>query len=251
MDSLKYKVLAVLCVVALWVKAQEAMNTPYADDRVVHFGFSLGLDFGGYSVRESGETIDVNGTNTIVHARTSNIGVGFGVGFITDVRLCRYVNFRVCPTLHFREQSISYRAENEEAKFMDPRSQEGLSYKGYFNYNNDVLIPLDIPLYFKFSAAREGNYRPYVITGGGVSMNVNSFSKERLVATKFLDYFFEIGFGVDTYFRWFKFCPEIKYHIGFNNQLGNPADINFTDYYYMQSISRLTNHVISLTFNFE
>lgn len=251
MDSLKFKVLAVLCVATLLVKAQEARNAPYVDDRLFHVGFSLGLDFGGYSVRETGEPIDVNGTNTIVHARTSSVGPGFAVGFISDVRLCKYLNLRLCPTLHFGERTLSYKSADTAAVFFDPRSQEGLHYQGYFDYNNDVVIPLDIPLYLKFSAAREGNYRPYIITGGGVSMNVNSFSRERLVATKFVDYFFEIGFGVDTYFRWFKLCPEIRYHIGFNNQLGNPADINYTDTYYMGCISRLTNHVISLTFNFE
>ena len=251
MDSLKFKVLAVLCVATLLVKAQEARNTPYADDRLFHVGFSLGLDFGGYSVRETGEPIDVNGTNTIVHARTASVGPGFAVGFITDLRLCKYLNLRLCPTLHFGERTLSYKSADTAAVFFDPRSQEGLHYQGYFNYNNDVVIPLDIPLYLKFSAAREGNYRPYIITGGGISMNVNSFSRERLVATKFVDYFFEIGFGVDTYFRWFKFCPEIRYHIGFNNQLGDPNDINYTDTYYMGCISRMTNHVISLTFNFE
>lgn len=248
MDSLKFKVLAVLCVATLLVKAQEAQNTPYVDDRIVHFGFSIGVDFGGYSVREMGEPVNVNDTMTIVHVRSSNIGVGFAVGFITDVRLCRFLNLRLCPSLHFSERSLNFKSENKDAVFKDPKTT---NFNSGSQAISDVLIPLDIPLYLKFSAEREGNYRPYVITGGGVSMNVNSFGRDRAVATKFLDYFFEIGFGVDTYFRWFKFCPEIKYHIGFNNQLGNPIDIDCSERYYMPSISRLTNHVISLTFNFE
>lgn len=231
--------------------AQEGQNNPYVDDKIVHFGFSLGLDFGGYGVRESGVVQDVNGVPSLIHARTSSIGPGFAVGFVSDVRLCRFLNLRFCPSLHFGERTITFKAENSEVKFIDPQTGDRTTINNVYT-NSDFAIPMDIPLYLKFSAARERNYRPYVITGGGVSFNVNSFSKQRAVCTNLLDYFFEIGFGVDTYFQWFKFCPELKYHIGFNNQLyPNPQEAECTERYYMGSISRLTNHVISLVFNFE
>lgn len=68
------------------------------------------------------------------------------------------------------------------------------------------------------------------------------------------DYFCEVGFGVDLYFRWFKFCPEITYRIGFADQL-YPADkrmeLSPNEAFYSNSISRMTSHCICLTFNFE
>ena len=100
---------------------------------------------------------------------------------------------------------------------------------------------------------REGNYRPYVIGGGGVSVNV-SRDRDKPVLLNMIDYFCEVGFGVDFYFRWFKFCPEITYRIGFANQLA-PAEgrmeLSPQDAFYTNSLSRLTNHCICLTFNFE
>jgi hypothetical protein len=72
----------------------------------------------------------------------------------------------------------------------------------------------------------------------------------------------EVGFGCDFYLRWFKFCPEIKYRLGFNNVLTpiptetDPANdkawsIGAPDYFYTNSLSRLRNQQISLVFNFE
>ena len=118
----------------------------------------------------------------------------------------------------------------------------------------DILsIPVYLPLYLKWSAAREGNYRPYVIAGGGASFNV-SRDREKPVVLNLVDYFCEVGFGVDLYFRWFKFCPEISYRIGFANQL-YPAEGRMElapqDVFYTTSILRMTNHCVCLTFNFE
>lgn len=231
--------------------AQEGQNNPYVDDKLFHLGFSVGVDFGGYGIRESGIEQDVNGDTSLIHARTSAVGPGFSVGFITDVRLCRFLNLRFCPSLHFGERSISFKADNPDVQFIDPQTNEHTVKPGEYT-NSDFAIPMDFPIYLKFSAARERNYRPYVITGGGVSVNVNSFNKQRPICTNLMDYFFEIGFGVDTYFRWFKFCPELKYHIGFNNQLyPNAQEAECTERYYMGSIGHITNHVISLVFNFE
>ncbi len=231
--------------------AQEGQNNPYADDKLIHLGFSIGVDFGGYGIRESEIVQDVNGVSSLIHARTSSVGPGFAVGFITNLRLCKFLDLRFCPSIHFGERSITFKAENPNVQFIDPQTSSPTTTPNIYT-NSDWAIPMDIPLYLKFSAARESNYRPYVIAGGGVSVNVNSFSKQRAICTNLLDYFFEIGFGVDTYFRWFKFCPELKYHIGFNNQLYPDAQqAECTERYYMGSINHLTNHVISLVFNFE
>ena len=239
-----FYILLTLCAIS--VQAQESQNRPYVDDKLFHFGFQLGVNFSSFGVTDSELEIEdpVTGIKEIYHSRVSSVLPGFHVGFITDLRLCKYLNLRFCPGMQFTSRTLSYKTES------------GNPVKGSMGKGAtvDVLaMPVYLPLYLKFSAMREGNYRPYVIAGGGASFNV-SRDREKPVLMNLMDYFAEVGFGVDLYFRWFKFCPEITYRIGFANQL-YPADKRMElapqDAFYSNSISRLTNHSICLTFNFE
>lgn len=226
--------------------AQESQNRPYVDDKLFHFGFQLGVNFSSFGVTDSELELEdpVTGIKEIYHSRVSSVLPGFHVGFVSDLRLCKYLNLRFCPGMQFTSRTLTYKTES------------GNPVKGSMNNGAsvDVLaMPVYLPLYLKFSAMREGNFRPYVIAGGGASFNV-SRDREKPVLLNLMDYFAEVGFGVDFYFRWFKFCPEITYRIGFANQL-YPADQRMElapqDAFYTNSISRLTNHSICLTFNFE
>lgn len=236
-----------LSLCALCAQAQQAQNRPYADDKLFHFGFQLGVNFASFGVTDSEMelTDPVTGLTDIYHARVSSVLPGFHVGFITDLRLCQYLNLRFCPGMQFSSRTLTYKSESG-------RKVQGTP--GKTGPNVDVLaMPVNLPLYLKWSAMREGNYRPYVIAGGGVSVNV-SRDRDKPVLLNMMDYFCEVGFGVDFYFRWFKFCPEITYRIGFANQLC-PAEgrmeLSPQDAFYTNSLSRLSNHCICLTFNFE
>ena len=223
------------------------MNRPYVDDKLFHFGFQLGLNFSSFGVTDSELPIvnPLTGQTEIYHARVSSLMPGFNVGFISDLRLCRYLNLRFCPGLQFTSRSITYKSESG--------SPVGTPDRKYGSSLDVLAIPIYMPLYLKWSAEREGNYRPYVIAGGGVSVNV-SRDHEKPVLLNQMDYFAEVGFGCDLYFQWFKFCPEITYRIGFADQLC-PADQRMElapqEAIYTNALSRLTNHCVCLTFNFE
>lgn len=231
----------ILLILSIWpTRNVLAQNNPYVDDKLFHFGFSLGVNMMSYHVTDSRDTID----GEVYHARVSGLMPGFCVGFISDVRLSRHLNLRLCPQLHFSSRTLNFIAESG-------KTVEGTPGNGA---NIDVLsIPIQVPLYLKWSAEREANYRPYLIAGGGVSYNV-SRDREKPICPAGLDYFVEAGFGCDFYFSWFKFCPEIKYQIGFGNQI-TPVDqrpeLAVQDIFYTQSIRRMTNQMITLTFNFE
>lgn len=235
------KRLIIIAFVALIGLHATAQNNPYVDDKIIHFGFSLGMNLMTFGVTDS--EIPIAGET--YHARVSNLMPGFSVGFISDVRICRYLNLRFCPGLSFSQRTISYVTESGAPV----RSQSG-----QFKDKIDILsIPISIPLYLKFSAMREKNYRPYVIAGGGFEYNVYR-DAEQPILLKGPDYFVEIGFGCDLYFRWFKFCPQISYKIGFANIL-TPADQNIyltpDNRFYSTALSRLTSRMLCITFNFE
>ncbi len=248
----KIRNIAFLCLLAvvLPVKAQRAQNRPYVDDKLIHFGFQLGVNFATFQVTDSEVPVEFTDALTgqhmvdTVHSRVSTLLPGFHVGFVSDLRLCKYLNLRFCPGMLFTSRTLTY------------KSAKGDPVKGAVGTSTtvDVLaIPISLPLYLKWSAEREGNYRPYVIAGGGVSFNVGRDHEKPVLLTT-TDYFCEVGFGVDLYFSWFKFCPEITYRIGFANQLC-PTDgrneLPRENMFYTDAISRLTSHCVCLTFNFE
>lgn len=242
----------VLCgVMWLAIGQTHAQNNPYVDDKLLHFGFFIGVDMLSYNIQENDiETqITMSGTNRkVYHPRSMAIGPGFQVGFITDLRLSRHLNLRFTPALHFGERTITY-------KHYDT---------GYWNQDTTMFsrvsiltIPVSIPLYLKWSAERVKNYRPYVLVGGGVEFECFR-DKDKPVLHKPFDAFVSAGFGCDFYFRWFKFCPEIKYQIGFLDAHVPLADaeandwgIIASDYHYTNAIKRMTHQKLSIVFNFE
>mgnify|MGYP002622201414 CR=1 FL=1 len=226
---------------------QQAMNRPYVDEKLVHFGFSLGVNLMSFYTPEtldplSGMIISGNSVrvfaNEVFHTRVSTMLPGFSVGFITDLRMTRYLSLRFTPQLHFGQRIINYRAES-----------------GHFDrLSTDVLsLPITIPLEIKWSAEREGNFRPYIIAGGGFSYNFGQDKKKPILLKPF-DYFVQFGAGIDLYFEWFKLCPEIKYQIGFNNVLTpshERVELQPQEFFYSDALQRLNSHMITIVFNFE
>ena len=154
------------------IMAQRGMNRPYIDDKVFHFGFSLGVNFMDYSFQnvpqpltgaiKDAQDMPTDLENAYIHTRCSYMVPGFTVGFIADVRLCRYLNLRLIPQLHFADREFYYKYEtvNDNGEWIESPDQ----------YKTTLLsIPIAIPLELKWSAERYGNYRPYCTIGGGVS----------------------------------------------------------------------------------
>lgn len=203
-------------------------NLPYVDNKLIHFGFSLGTNFMSFGVRPSSDS---------VNARVSTLNPGFSVGMITDLRLNKYLNLRFTPTLHFGERQINY----------------------YPKIKNDSVtissIPITLPIYLKYSAERKGNYRPYLIWGGGISIDLAT-NKESPVLLKPMDVYTEFGVGCDLYFSFFKLAPELKYSIGFNNVFvpldkRESGQLSTSQQRFSLALSKLTSRMLTLTFNFE
>ena len=211
-----------------------AQNRPYIDDKLVHFGFSLGINMMDFATPASLDTID----GEIWHARQSSLIPGFSVGFITDVRISRHLNLRVTPTLDFGVHTISYKTE----------SRNGGTKK------TDVLaMPITLPILLKWSAEREVNYRPYLVGGGGISYDF-ALDKKSPILQRPLDFFVEVGVGCDFYFEWFKLCPQLTFRMGFMDVL-TPIEqrtgLEPDKFFYTNALDRLLNRQLTLTFNFE
>ena len=227
-NSIKRKYLLIVFALGLTLAAHSEGNLPYVDNKLIHFGFSLGTNFMSFGVRPSSDS---------VNARVSTLNPGFSVGMITDLRLNKYLNLRFTPTLHFGERQINY----------------------YPKIKNDSVtissIPITLPIYLKYSAERKGNYRPYLIWGGGISIDLAT-NKESPVLLKPMDVYTEFGVGCDLYFSFFKLAPELKYSIGFNNVFvpldkRESGQLSTSQQRFSNALSKLTSRMLTLTFNFE
>ena len=223
--KLKKYILLIVLISGLGSVTRAEGNLPFVDEKLIHFGFLLGINAMDFRVTPN----DI--------ARVSKYEPGFTVGIISDLRLNRYLNLRFVPTLHFGDRNLNFS----------------------FSRNSDSInissVPICFPLYLKFSAERKENYRPYIIWGGGFSYDLATAANvDNPVTLKPVNIYTEFGVGCDIYFSFFKLSPELKYSIGFNDilvpgkeRLGlSPANKRFSD-----ALDHLTSRMLTLTFNFE
>ncbi len=208
------------------LKSNGQGNLPFADNKKVHFGFSLGLNFPDFAVIPTDREKNVSVTQVLP---------GFCVGAITDFRLNKYFNLRFTPQLILNQRTINF----------------------YNNTKEDVLsIPMFLPLYLKYSSVRNGNFRPYLIAGAGAWIDWGR-NKDKTVLLRPFDVLLEMGAGCDIYFSFFKLAPELKFSLGLNNMLtplknrDAGALLHKNTIIHTNSINKLTTRMISLTFHFE
>ena len=88
------------------VQAQKIMrntsllNYQRGDRTVLHFGFSLGINYMDYKAVLSG----ANG----LRAESGKLDVGFLVGIVSELRLCDDLGLRFLPGLEFATRSLVY-----------------------------------------------------------------------------------------------------------------------------------------------
>jgi len=232
MKKIKYLTPLILLVLFCNTTAQ---NLPYADYKRFHFGFSLGVNFLDFNVTPSHLAID----GKTYEADVSSIMPGFSVALISDLRLNDYFNLRLNPALHFGDRTLSY---------LNPIDGERFS-------TSVKSAIITVPLYLKFSAFRVHDYKPYLIAGGGVAFDCYRDKRMPVVLNMF-DYFVDFGAGCTIYFPFFRFAPELRFVIGFNNLL-EPLEKRGIEYQdpdmkrYNHALSKLTSQMFVLTFNFE
>lgn len=212
----------------------KVLNRPYADNRVWHLGFSVGLHFQDVSFTSNGFFTE-DGENWYIEQPSYQ--PGFCVNGLVDLRLNNYFNLRFNPGLYFGNRDIVMLDQTFGYK-------ESESLKSAY-----IVMPIDV----KYSAVRYRNSRPYVSAGIMPAIDV---AKKRadIVRLKNFDTFLTIGVGCDFYLPYFKFIPELKFCFGLTDVLqrnrpdltDDPSKLKFTE-----SIKKATSKMIVLTFYFE
>lgn len=224
-------------VMSLCILGAKAQNLINADDKLVHFGFNVGINVMDFGIKSSMTPID----GKIYQSEVSSLTPGFSVGVIGDLRLHKFFNLRLIPSLHLGERTLTYMNDIDDELFKTTIKSTCIT----------------VPLYIKYSAVRIKNYRPYLLVGGGVNFDL-AHDKTKPILLDYTDYFIEFGFGWTIYFEYFRLSPEIKFAIGFNNVHTSWEDRKHENGYldpehqkYNDALSRLTSRMFTLVFNFE
>lgn len=208
-------------------------NLPNYDDKLLHFGFTLGLNNMDFNFQRNALALQQDS----LFADVSVADPGFHVLIVSDLRLGPYFNLRFQPGISFGQRKLNYLKDGESVREMTVAS----------NY-------LDFPLLLKYKAKRINNFRPYLI--GGVNVRYDMAARKDYdeesnvyVRLKPLDFYYELGMGLDFYLTYFKFATELKLSVGFKDVLVHEPAPGYEEY--VRAIDRLTSRLVVLSFHFE
>jgi hypothetical protein len=202
------------------------MNLPNYDDRFLHYGFTLGLN----STRFRPVASSIYYSDSLVSIRSKPAG-GFNLGFVVNMRLSKYFDARLLPGVAFYTRAVQY-------KFAD----------GTNNNQTAESVFIETPLLLKYKSQRRKNHRLYAVGGLKTCFEAGAKKKEKRkseLRTNNFDFCVEYGFGIDLYFQFFKFAPELRFSHGLSNLLNKDPNL------YSESLTKLTTHTITLYLFFE
>jgi hypothetical protein len=226
------------------------------DDKLLHFGFTLGINTFDFNVRNY-VPIGINpgfkpafwqtdvrqiGANDTIRADVGSPIPGFTVGLISNLRLTRTLDLRFLPGMSFGERKLTYNVPVIDNLYDYPDIQYSYSIKSTF---------IDLPLQVKYKANRINNGRPYIIMGTAMRIDISKTATEDLVGLDPIGYYAELGAGWDYYFQFFRFSVEAKASIGLNNQLGKGPGTADQRHYYYDALRSLHSNIFTLLFHFE
>jgi len=210
------------------------LNRPYADLKAWHLGFSVGLHMQDLQFTNNGLT--EGGRQWF--AEQPAFSPGFCVNGLIDFRLHTHFNVRLAPGIWFGNKVVEFRDAPSGATERQ-------------NIKSTLLV---LPIDLKISSLRYRNVRPYVTVGVMPTFDVGKRRSDELIQLKKFDTFVTVGLGLDTYFPYFKFIPEVKFCFGLGNLLERKrADLADTpeQMVFTNSIDRAVSRMVVLTFYFE
>lgn len=252
MKKITFILFVVIINTAVFSQKAEVKNNPDYDDHPLHFGYTLGLNTMDFTFGRSWINFGTQSNPVYYYPDIASKMLGFQVGMIMDLRLGQYFNLRILPSFNFGQRDISY--------FTTSNKNPNYALNHTDSIKNDITLTLessmlDFPVLIKYKAKRINNYRPYLIAGGSVRYDLaakRSFNDDaqQYLLLKPLDFYAEMGFGIDYYLPYFKFSTEIKLSVGLRNVL-NPKQDSYPYSQYVGALTELKSNIIMLSFHFE
>lgn len=196
-----------------------------------YFGITLALNNSSFTPFRSQEFIFSDSIQAVQALK----GPGFNLGIVTNLKIGDYFDFRFLPTLSFGERKLIYDRTRRDAADTQ-RSVES--------------VFVEMPFHFRYKSAPYKDKRLFVLAGVKYSFDVASDSRARqaesLVKISPHDFQIEYGAGIQFFFPYFIFSPELKFSHGIGNTLiFNPSLEEST------VLERVLSRTFTLSFHFE
>lgn len=232
---LKRSIIVLLLLAPMLLSAQRAKpkNDSNYDERMLHFGFSMGLNTMDFNIRMSEEAIAKKWT-----AETVNLKPGINIQIVTDYRPSTYLDIRFLPGVSFGQRNINF---YEDGVLIN----DGQKIESSF---------LEFPLLLKYKGMRLNNSRPYII--GGLNFRYDLAGKkeyddqqEIYLRLNRADLYYEAGAGIDIYLPYFKLTIEAKMSNGLRDIIVHEPAPGYPQY--ANAIESMHSQIWILSFHFE
>jgi hypothetical protein len=213
---------------------QKPKNESWYDEKIIHFGFSLGFNAMDFKITPSQQYLD----STSLYPEVSKLNPGINIQIVTDLRPAKYLDIRFLPGVSFGQRNIRY-------------------YKDQVLYNDQQRLEssfLEFPFLLKLKGDRLNNVRPYVIGGFNYRYDLaakKDFDEEKpvYIRIKKPDLYYELGGGLDFYLPYFKLSVELKMSTGLTDVL--VREVNPKHPEYVNAIEKMKSQIWVLSFHFE
>ncbi|MCP3929933.1 MAG: PorT family protein [Bacteroidetes bacterium] len=196
-----------------------------------YFGITLAMNTSNYNIFRSKEFIQ---NDSIINIE-SITGPGFNLGIVTNLKIGNYFDFRFLPTLSFAERNIRYGRDSKIA----PLSKRKIE-----------SVFVEMPFHVRYKSQPFKDMRLFVIAGVKYSFDVASDSRTRqadtLVKVSPTDFQLETGAGIQIFFPYFIFSPEIKISHGIGNTLLYDGNLEESTV-----LEKILSRTFTLSFHFE
>lgn len=205
---------------------------PHFDEKPYHFGFSLGFNYYDFRIQEIADLAGLEGYYNV----QSEVSPGYTIRIISSLRLAEYLDLRFTPGFAATERKLHF-------DVVEPITERRMMVERRIESSF-----IELPFTLKWKSQRINDYRLYV--QGGIKHNIDLASDEDVVDDRVFkirqnDFAYELGIGVDLYFEFFKFSPEIIATFGVSDLMVPDGT------FYVEGIDKLQSRAILINFTFE
>ena len=213
---------------------QKPKNESWYDEKLLHFGFSLGFNTMDFRITPSQEYLAADS----LYPEVSRLNPGINIQIVTNLRPGKYWDIRFLPGVSFGMRNVRY-------------------YKDQVLYNEQQRLEssfLEFPLLLKYKGDRLNNVRPYIV--GGLNFRYDLAAKKEFddekpvyIRLKRPDLYYETGAGLDFYLKYFKLSVELKMSNGIRDILIDEGASGHQEF--RNAIEKMKSQIWIIAFHFE
>lgn len=228
---MKKNIIAAALIIVSFISKGQEIN-PLYDLKKFHFGFNILFNTGKFKYSTASNYFD-NRFDTLQEIQAVNYP-NFGLGGLVNIRLNDYMDLRSMLNIQFAQRNMVYKFKGGEEKDVKVES----TY-------------MEIPVYLKLKSKRHNNLRFYVFGGAtfrhdfASDIDTDRSDTKPVLGLRPNTFSYDVGFGFDIYYEYFKFSPEFK----ISNTIGN---ILVNDpFLYASSLNAISPKLIQISLCFE